>query len=209
MGDSGLQIVVQISRTDTISRRQAAQFLLSAAAAGFALPAFSLDEGIWQHIAHADLSDSQDAHLASANWKPLFLTAGQEDLLRSLAEVMLPGSTNTHVSRFIDLLLSVDKEAAQKKFLGSLEAIDEDAHTKFGKPFGKLTAQDQHSLLSAISSELRSGDQASRMRGHFEDLKEWIVPAYYSSETGMRELGWTPDRVFATFPSCLHAEGHS
>jgi len=44
---------------------------------------------------------------------------------------------------------------------------------------------------------------------HFEDLKGWAVGAYYSSEIGMRELGWTPDRVFSTFPTCTHAESHS
>jgi hypothetical protein len=39
-------------------------------------------------------------------------------------------------------------------------------------------------------------------------LKGWISVAYYSSEIGMKELGWTPDRVFASFPGCEHPEGH-
>ena len=32
--------------------------------------------------------------------------------------------------------------------------------------------------------------------------------AYYSSEIGMRELGWTENRFFASFPGCTHPGGH-
>jgi len=43
-----------------------------------------------------------------------------------------------------------------------------------------------------------------RPSGRFENLKGWISGAYYSSEMGMRELGWTEDRVFGSFPGCEH-----
>jgi hypothetical protein len=33
--------------------------------------------------------------------------------------------------------------------------------------------------------------------------------AYYSSEVGMKELGWTDENYFAGFPGCEHAGGHS
>jgi hypothetical protein len=205
-----LQTVLQTTASETISRRQAARFLISATAAGFVLPAaLSADNPVWHHIAHAALHDSAEAQLAAANWKPVFLNAPQEESLRSLAEVILPGSTKALVGRFIDRLLSVERDVAQKKFLGSLGAIEAESSSKFGTPFAKLSPQHQNTLLTAISSETRSGDSASVMGGHFENLKEWIVGAYYSSEIGMRELGWTPDRVFASFPSCTHAEGHS
>ncbi len=207
-GDS--QSVLQAASSETISRRRAAQILISAAAAGFVLPAtFSADNPVFHHVAHAFLNDSAETQLAAANWKPVFLNTSQAESVRSVAEVILPGSTKAFVSRFIDLLLSAELEVAQKKFLGSLEAIEGESSSKFGRPFAKLSAPDQDSLLSAISSEAPSGDHASKLRDHFEDLKEWIVGAYYSSEIGMRELGWTPDRVFAAFPSCTHAEGHS
>lgn len=198
-----------VSDTDKISRRQAARFLITATASGLVLPALALDCHPWNCIAEAAVSDSAEEALASENWKPLVLSAQQEQALRAIAETIVPGSTKALVSRFIDLLLSVETEIARKKFLGSLAAIDEAPASKSGKPFSKLSTQDQTSLLSAISSAPRSGDASSRMRGHFEDLKEWIVPAYYSSEIGMRELGWTPDRVFSSYPPCAHAENHS
>jgi hypothetical protein len=46
------------------------------------------------------------------------------------------------------------------------------------------------------------------LRDHFDLLKGRIAGAYYSSEIGMRELGWTGNVVHATFPGCDHPGGH-
>jgi hypothetical protein len=53
-----------------------------------------------------------------------------------------------------------------------------------------------------------AGEKRAGFREHFENLKGWVSGAYYSSEMGMKELGWTGDRVFAGFPGCAHPEGH-
>src|SRR5436309_820306 len=53
-----------------------------------------------------------------------------------------------------------------------------------------------------------AGEKRGGLHEHFEDLKGWVSGAYYSSEMGMRELGWTADRVFASFQGCEHPEGH-
>jgi len=49
-----------------------------------------------------------------------------------------------------------------------------------------------------------SGQDAHR--SGFENLKEWIVGAYYSSEQGMRELGWNGNYAFENYPGCEHGE---
>jgi hypothetical protein len=43
----------------------------------------------------------------------------------------------------------------------------------------------------------------------FENLKTWITGAYYSSEMGMRELGWTGIVFFDDFPGRQHQGDHS
>ena len=48
--------------------------------------------------------------------------------------------------------------------------------------------REQDALLREAST---ADAKTSAMRGHFQNLKDWIAGAYYSSETGMRELGWT------------------
>jgi hypothetical protein len=190
------------------SRRDAARLLLAAAAAGYALPVFAGSGSLWQHIAHSTAGDSAEAGLADANWKPAFLSVPQEETLRAIAEVIVPGSSSARVSRFIDLLLSVDNLVPRSKFLLSLEALDKEALARRGKPFARLAAEEQNAVISEIASP-PGGDQLTLQRlGHFEGLKEAVVAAYYSSEIGMRELGWTPDRVFAALPVCSHPEGH-
>jgi hypothetical protein len=43
----------------------------------------------------------------------------------------------------------------------------------------------------------------------FENLKEWIAGAYYSSEVGMKELGWDGNFAVEKYPTCEHIEGHT
>ena len=47
------------------------------------------------------------------------------------------------------------------------------------------------------------------LRDHFDHLKGWIVGAHYSSEQGMRELGWTGQSFFTSFPDCPHPGKHA
>jgi hypothetical protein len=46
------------------------------------------------------------------------------------------------------------------------------------------------------------------MAAHFQNLKDWIAGAYYSSEPGMRELGWDGNMIHQELPRCTHPGGH-
>lgn len=142
--------------------------------------------------------------LAAADWKPVFLTTQQQETLVALSEAIVPGSRKAQSDRFIDLLLSVDTTAHQKNFADSLAAFETESQKRFGKRFPTLNANEKNALLTEAST----GEEKSGLRKHFEHLKGWISGAYYSSEAGMRELGWTEDRVFEKFPGCEHPEGH-
>jgi len=140
--------------------------------------------------------------LDSATWKPIVLNAEQNRELIALAERIVPGSEKALVNRFIDLLLSVDTTENRTKFEASLK--------KFGKPFPALDASQREAVLTAASAEPASGDNAAaELHEHFENLKGWVSGAYYSSEIGMRELGWTGEFAFGKYPECEHAEGHA
>jgi hypothetical protein len=47
------------------------------------------------------------------------------------------------------------------------------------------------------------------LRDHFENIKTWVRGAYYSSELGMRELGWTGRVFYEKMPACQHPDGHA
>ena len=52
---------------------------------------------------------------------------------------------------------------------------------------------EQDAFLKEASAE----GSSSRLRPAFQNLKTWISGAYYSSEPGMRELGWTESSQYA------------
>jgi hypothetical protein len=187
-----------------LSRRQLLERLLSGAAAGATWPLLASAHPIYQHLQN-DLNSGAMLDRASQlsktdGWSPLFLSAAQNAELVALAECIVPGSTKASVNRFIDLLLSVETADNQEKFRASLSAVENEAKKRYERLFSALATTQQESLLTTFSQ-----DPASQK--DFDNLKEWIVGAYYSSEEGLRELGWDGTYAFAGYPECEHPVG--
>ena len=202
MLSSGLHILPDGTPPEPISRRELANILLGALAAGLTIPLLSNNYPVYRHLFSRAILDSADAHLSSQTSKPLFLSAEQLHVLDILSEAIVPGSRKAKAAAFIDLLLSTDTSEAQLKFLGSLSSFDLFCQEKYHTQIEALTPAQLNDLLTQFSAP----DFARH--ANFNYLKDWVVGAYYSSEIGMRELGWTPDRVFVTFPACTHPDGH-
>ena len=197
-----------------LTRRAMVQRLLAGVGAGIAWPMVAASHPIHKHLASRAIFEEVEK-LGAEIWKPLVLNVQQEKTLVALAESIVPGSTKAQVNQFIDLLLSVDASEQKKEFVDSLAAFETDSRKRFGMGFPSLDASQQNMLLADASAapakEEPSGaaeKKDSSLHGHFENLKGWISGAYYSSEIGMRELGWTGDYVFESFPGCEHTEGH-
>lgn len=213
-----------------INRRQMVQRLLGgagAAGAGFMLPAVALGHPMRNHLMSESTLAAADATAAVENWTPEFLDPHQNETLIALAERIVPGSTQAQSNRFIDLLLSVDTQENQKKFLASMGAFEAEALNTHQHPFKDLTEEQQNAILTKASTEKsgqgegggsfswfavpskESGEPPKlTLRDHFENLKQWTVGAYYSSEVGMKELGWTGQVMWDSFPGCEHPGGH-
>ena len=213
---SALPVINEAAATGgRLTRRDVVRRLLAAAGAGTAWPLVAASHPTHELLRNEAVLDGV-GKLGAADWKPLVLNAQQDETLSALAERIVPGSTKAQVDRFIDLLLSVDTSEHKQKFAESLAAFEAESKKRFGKRFPSLDASQQNMLLTDASAhpakEDSSGGAGRENQGlhkDFEDLKGWISGAYYSSEIGMKELGWTADRVFASFPGCEHPEGHS
>jgi hypothetical protein len=201
--------VIPIARVDEpdagLTRRAAMQTLVGAVTAGFAMPSAAFA----QHPVHAHLSQPEAVALtqkraAAAASAPEFFDAHQARTVEAIAEVIVPGSTTARVGPFLDQLLAVESGVNQRDFLGALGAFDMAAIAKHGKVWTAITAQEQDALMREAST---AADSAP-LRGHFENLKTWIAGAYYSSEQGMRELGWTGNVFYPELPGCTHPGGH-
>jgi hypothetical protein len=214
--NSELQVIQNgAAANGRLTRREMVQRLLAGAGAGAAWPLVAASHPFYGHLAN-DAVFEEAEKLGAADWKPLFLNAQQDEILTALAEAIVPGSMKVQVNRFIDLLLSVDNEKHQRDFVDALAALETESQKRFGMRFPALDAGQQTALLTDASTQPAKedssgmhGKEKTGLREHFENLKGWISGAYYSSEAGMRELGWTADRVFEEFPGCEHLEGHS
>jgi hypothetical protein len=177
---------------------------------------------IFRHLPDAETLGKADTKAAAAKWTPEFLDFHQNQTLLLLSERIVPGSKQVYVNRIIDLLLTVDTAENRRKFTDSLSAIDAESRKQCGLPFKSVTPDRQDEILTSLATGKPSVDQDSGRRSmkkrlqqpaftprdHFENVKTWIVGSYYSSEVGMRELGWTGDVYFVELPTCPHPEGH-
>jgi Gluconate 2-dehydrogenase subunit 3 len=200
-----------------MDRREMVRRLMLGAGAGIALPAVGTAHPIARHLADSATIAEANGKAAATNWTPALLDPHQNETFIVLAERVVPGSSQAHVNRFVDLLVSVDSLEAQREFLAALAAFEAQSLRHFSRPFKNLTEAQQNQILTAASTENpgtvegEAGDQTTgkvTMRDHFENLKGWIAGAYYSSEVGMKELGWTGQVVFASFPGCQDPGGH-
>ena len=183
--------------------------LAAGAAAGFVWPAANAAHPVYaRSLRDASPVPSGLPMEAPVSGSPqwLFLNVAQAAAFVPLAEAILPGSTAAQVGPFVDLLLSVESKEHQRAFLASLKAMDAEASREFGAGFARLGDAQRTALLARVSESAPAAAGAQPgLREHFQNLKEWVVGAYYSSEIGMRELGWTGNRVFDKFPECEHS----
>jgi hypothetical protein len=229
--DKKRELPVVNEGVDGVARRRVLQGLFAGAGAGVAIPGLAADHPMQQHAMSSAPAAAQ-AKAQAPDWKPEFLDPHQFATLTALCARIVPGSERALADRYIDSLLAVDTRDRQRRFLTALGALEGAARDKSGQPFRSLSAAQQDEVLTVASSgepgrRVGSGERGGRewtwtpgtpvkrpeagpevvtLRDHFDHLKGWIVGAYYSSETGLKELGYTGQMFFTEFPDCKHEE---
>ena len=147
----------------------------------------------------ADFDASKD--LARPDWKPQFLDEHQNETLIIFSDLLIPttetpGAKQALVNRFIDQLLSAETPDVQRQFAESLAFLDGECLSRYRSAFRYAPPESQVELLHLLAyphSLSTWGTDAVREDPgyeHFRRLKDWVARAFYSSESGMRELGW-------------------
>lgn len=161
--------------------------------------------------------DDASRELARPDWKPVFLSAQQNDALIALSETIIPttdtpGATAALVNRFLDLVLSVLPPQTQHEFLDSLAWFDTGANARYKTNFVNLSDPEKQDLLTLVARPHTPGgwretDANFDGHQHFERMKRWISSAYYSSPVGLKELGWDGWPARGVFEGCEHQPG--
>jgi hypothetical protein len=206
-------------------RRQVLQALAGGAAATVAAPLASAAPQYAQPAPQTQ-NPTLAAAAPAAPGAAGFLGKPELELLASLAEAIVPGSKEAGVAPFVDQLLALEPRERQEEFLAALGAIQAESLSRHGRPWLALSGAQQAQLLEAVSSlpgsrarrywqpgePVLPADRLERqpptIRDRFDALKRVVAGAYYSSEKGMKELGWTGQMVHAEYPGCTHERGH-
>lgn len=179
--------------------------------------------------ASALTGQAEGAEANEGKWKPAFFDPHQYETFTVIAERIVPGSTDAKVAQFIDLLLSVEAQQQQKRFVDALSAFEAYSLATYHKPFINLSEEQQNHALTLASTAKPGGrlpglgrrpilgpqnaaagqEEKLTMRDHFEFLKREAAEAYFSSEPGLKYLGWTGQVMWSSFPGCQHPEEHT
>jgi len=151
------------------------------------------------HEVAAVAADPADpATTTTAGSTLLFLDQHAFETLALLSEQIVPGSRATRVPEFLDRLLAVESTDTQKRFMQALGAFEREAREAHAMPWKTLTEAQATALLAKISAQ----PDSDVTRQAFERIKGAVAETYFSTESGMRELGWEGSVVFAPPSVC-------
>jgi hypothetical protein len=171
----------------------------------------SLATGVGAAVIAAPATASAHVHQAPTTAKPaaaaprpaaapalVFLDRHAFDTLVLLADQIVPGARAAKVPEFLDGLLAVESPETQKRVmqaLGAFERVAREAHTT---PWKKLTAPQATALLTKMSA----APATDGGRRAFDLIKGAVAETYYSTQAGMKELGWNGGVMFAAPINC-------
>jgi hypothetical protein len=210
------------SRTQSLeglTRREAVRRFLGGVGAPFALPLVATAHPATRHLMTLT-SAPGDRDTKNVSWSPQFLSLEQDALLVAISERMLPGAGAAHVNRTIDTVMTIEAPEQQKLMTQARDTLDKQAEKKLQARMANLSPHDIDVILSfcaeqeASRTEYDDDPSAWKLNGWstfqgtpnprdcFEYLKGWIVASYYSSEIGLRELGWSETHAFESPSGC-------
>ena len=167
------------------------------------------------HAAHQH-PGGHAATSADANWKPLFFDDHQNETVIAVTDLIIPqtdtpGAKAAQVNRYIDLVLSEEEPAKQKRFIEGLAWIEARSRKLHGKPFVRLTPEEQTALLVPLADPGNKDPEDRPGVEFFQEIKDMTIFAYYTSEIGMnQELEYCGDDYHADYPgACTHPEHQS
>ena len=189
----------------SVSRRDILRTLTAAVPLGSVLSVIPLQAA--QH-AHKIVKQEKAATPAGA-YAPKFFTANQFKTLQSLCQTIIPpdegsdGAIEAGAPEFIDLLTSENKDY-QRRLGGGLIWLDATCNAKFGKAYLECTLADQKLILDLIAYRKNAERDPTLSTGvhFFEFLRNLTADGFFTSEIGIKYLGYVGNDYLAEFPGC-------
>ena len=198
----------------SISRRDVLKSLTMGAVAGSVLRVIPAEAAEYaHHMIQAEKAGSPDAP-----YKPKFFSDHQYKTLQALCQTIIPpdersgGAIEAGAPEFIDLLTSESAEY-KLKLGGGMMWLDSTCTDRFGKLYLACTPEQQKQMLDLIAYRRNAKSDPSLGPGieFFSFLRNLTADGYFTSEIGIKDLGYVGNKYLKDFPGCPavpQAEGH-
>jgi len=185
-----------------VSRRDVLKSLTRGAVAGSVLRVIPAEAA---HYAHALVQ----AEKAAAKYKPKYFSDHQYRTLQSLCQAIIPpdgrsgGAIEAGTPEFIDLLTS-ESPPYQLALGGGLMWLDSACSDRFGNVFLDCSPAEQTSMLDllAFRKNAKSDPRLSQGIEFFSFLRNLTADGYFTSEIGIKDLGYIGNTYLKEFPGC-------
>jgi gluconate 2-dehydrogenase gamma chain len=191
--------------TKSVSRRDILKSLTMGAMAGSVLRVIPAQAAEYAH----HLVDAEKAAAPGGGYTPKFFRPQQYKTLQALCQAIIPpeGSTGGAVEagapEFIDLLTSENSDY-QLKLGGGLMWLDATCTDRYGKAYLDCAAPQQKEILDAIAYRANAVKDTGLAQGiaFFAFLRNLTADGFFTSEIGIKYLGYIGNKYMADFPGC-------
>jgi len=151
---------------------------------------------------------------ATKVYAPKFFPAHEYKTLQTLCQTIIPadggsgGVIEAGAPEFIDLLTSENTEY-QRQLAGGILWLDSTCSDRYGKAFLDCTPQQQKEILDQIAYRNNALTDPSISQGieFFSFLRNITSDGFFTSEIGIKYLGYIGSAFLKDFPGCPPVSG--
>ena len=189
----------------SVSRRDVLKSLTIGAMAGSVLRVIPAQAAEYAH----HLVGAEKAAVPGGSYTPKFFRPQQYRTLQALCQTIIPpegdtgGAIEAGAPEFIDLLTSENSDY-QLKLGGGLMWLDATCTDRYGKAYLDCGASQQKEILDGIAYRANALKDPSLAQGvaFFAFLRNLTADAFFTSEIGIKYLGYIGNKYMADFPGC-------
>ena len=189
----------------SVSRRDVLKSLTIGVMAGSVLRVIPAQAAEYAH----HLVDAEKAAAPGGSYTPKFFRPQQYKTLQALCQAIIPpegdtgGAVEAGTPEFIDLLTSENSDY-QLKLGGGLMWLDATCGGRYEKAYLDCAPPQQKEILDAIAYRANALKDPSLAQGvaFFAFLRNLTADGFFTSEIGIKYLGYIGNKYMADFPGC-------
>jgi gluconate 2-dehydrogenase subunit 3-like protein len=191
--------------SNSVSRRDVLKSLSMGVMAGSVLRVIPAQAA---EMAHR-MVQAEKAVTPNRAYQPKFFSQHQYKTLLALCQAIIPpdgksgGAIEAGAPEFIDLLTSESAEY-QLRLGGGLMWLDGTCKDRYGKLYVECAPEQQKSILDLIAYRRNARSDPSLSQGieWFAFLRNLTADGYFTSEIGIKDLGYIGNSYLKEFPGC-------